>query len=155
MPQTVPNQKIIHINRESFDGKQFLGILKENWYAANKDLSPYGLVLYLYIAGNADGYNLALSQVAAEEAGITKTTYHKYLNELINKGYLVQRSGNVYDFYEVPKGKCKNAFPPCELESLLDEQDSLQDEISHLRRNREINNTDNPTDKKIKKEFVF
>lgn len=154
MPQTVPNQKIIHVNRESLEGKQFLGISKENWYAANKDLSPYGLVLYLYIAGNADGYNFALSQTAAEEAGITKTTYHKYLNELIRKGYLIQRTGNVYDFYEVPKGKLKSAFPPCELESLLDEQDSLQDEMAHSQCSREINNIDKPTDKKIK-EFVF
>ena len=64
MPNTVPHQKIIHINKESVD-KNFLTISKENWYNANKDLEPYGLVLYLYLAGNKDGYALALSPEAA------------------------------------------------------------------------------------------
>lgn len=61
MPDTVPHQKIIHIHKESVD-INFLTISKENWYNANKDLGPYGLALYLYLAGNKDGYNLALSQ---------------------------------------------------------------------------------------------
>lgn len=51
----------------------------------NKDLEPYGLVLYLYLAGNKDGYDLALSQEAAEEAGIKKTSFHKYVNVSLKK----------------------------------------------------------------------
>ena len=73
MAATVPHQKVVHVNRQKCD-KNFLQISKENWYAANKDLEPYGLQLYLYIAGNMDGFNLALSQEAAEqEAGIKKS----------------------------------------------------------------------------------
>ena len=76
MPNTVPNQKVVHVNRQKCD-KNFLQISKENWYAANKDLEPYGLQLYLYIAGNRDGFDFALSQEAAErDAGITQTTFH-------------------------------------------------------------------------------
>ena len=94
MAPTVPNQKVVHVNRQKCD-KNFLQISKENWYAANKDLSPYGLQLYLYIAGNMDGFNLALSQEAAEqEAGIKKTTFHAYVKEMIAKGYLVPRKEN-------------------------------------------------------------
>ena len=59
MPNTVPNQKVVHVNRQKCE-KNFLQISKENWYAANKALSPYGLQLYLYIAGNRDGFDFAL-----------------------------------------------------------------------------------------------
>ena len=44
MPNTVPNQKVVHVNRQKCD-KNFLQISKDNWYAANKDLGPYGLQL--------------------------------------------------------------------------------------------------------------
>lgn len=63
----------------------------------NKKYGPYALQLYLYLAKNADKYSLALSQEAAlKEAGITKTTFHKYITLLIDEGYLVWRSGNTY-----------------------------------------------------------
>ena len=130
MAATVPNQKVVHVNRQKCD-KNFLQISKENWYAVNKDLGPYGLQLYLYIAGNKDGFDLALSQEAAEqEAGIKKTTYHSYVKTLIAKGYLVPRkeNSNIFDFYEIPKREeDKRVVPACELKSLPHEQDSLPD----------------------------
>mgnify|MGYP004662608823 CR=1 FL=1 len=71
--------------------------------AVNKRFGPYALQVYLYLAKNADGYTLALSQQAAEnEAGIAKTTFHKYINLFIDEGYLIKRNGNTYDFYESP-----------------------------------------------------
>ena len=160
MPNTVPNQKVVHVNRQKCD-KNFLQISKENWYAANKDLEPYGLQLYLYIAGNRDGFDLALSQEAAErEAGIKKTSYHKYVNLMIEKGYLVPRkeNSNVYDFYEVPKRKeDKEAVSPCELKSLPDGNDDLRGSLVTSQGNKEIyNNTDNLIDKNINRaEFIF
>ena len=70
----------------------------------NKKYGPYALQLYLYLAKNANNYEMALSQAAAEvEAGIKKTTSHKYLDLFIREGYLVKRNGNTYDFYEVPR----------------------------------------------------
>lgn len=70
----------------------------------NKKYGPYALQLYLYLAKNANNYEMALSQAAAEvEAGIKKTTFHKYLDLFIREGYLVKRNGNTYDFYEVPR----------------------------------------------------
>ena len=139
----------------------FLLIKKENWYAANKDLEPYGLQLYLYIAGNRDGFDFALSQEAAErEAGIKKTSYHKYVNLMIEKGYLVPRkeNSNVYDFYEVPKRKeDKEAVSPCELNSLPNGNDDLRGGLVTSQGNKEIyNNTDNLIDKNINRaEFIF
>ena len=160
MPNTVPNQKVVHVNRQKCD-KNFLQISKENWYAANKDLEPYGLQLYLYIAGNRDGFDFALSQEAAErEAGIKKTSYHKYVNLMIEKGYLVPRkeNSNVYDFYEVPKRKeDKEAVSPCELKSLPDGNDALRGRLVTSQGNKEIyNNTYNLIDKNINSaEFIF
>ena len=152
MAATVPNQKVVHVNRQKCD-KNFLQISKENWYAVNKDLGPYGLQLYLYIAGNKDGFDLALSQEAAEqEAGIKKTTYHSYVKALIAKGYLVPRkeNSNIYDFYEIPKREeDKRAVPsseleslPHELSSLPDEQNSLQGDLAGSQPNKEIYNID-------------
>lgn len=160
MPNTVPNQKVVHVNRQKCD-KNFLQISKGNWYAANKDLGPYGLQLYLYIAGNRDGFDFALSQEAAErDAGITKTTFHKYVKVLIEKGYLVPRkeNSNVYDFYEVPKRKeDKEAVSPCELNSLPDGNNDLRGGLITSQGNKEIyNNTDNLIDKNIyRAEFIF
>ena len=165
MPNTVPNQKVDHVHRDMPDKNKkegnFLLIKKENWYAANKDLEPYGLQLYLYIAGNRDGFDFALSQEAAErEAGIKKTSYHKYVNLMIEKGYLVPRkeNSNVYDFYEVPKRKeDKEAVSPCELNSLPDGNDDLRGGLVTSQGNKEIyNNTDNLIDKNINcAEFTF
>ena len=165
MPNTVPNQKVVHVHRDMPDKNKkegnFLLIKKENWYAANKDLEPYGLQLYLYIAGNRDGFDFALSQEAAErEAGIKKTSYHKYVNLMIEKGYLVPRkeNSNVYDFYEVPKRKeDKEAVSPCELNSLPDGNDDLRGRLVTSQDNKEIyNNTDNLIDKNINRaEFIF
>ena len=152
MAATVPNQKVVHVNRQKCD-KNFLQISKENWYAANKDLEPHGLQLYLYIAGNMDGFNLALSQEAAEqEAGIKKTSFHKYVNLMIEKGYLVPRkeNSNIFDFYEIPKREeDKRVVPPSELKSLPhelsslpDEQNSLQGGLTGSQPNKEIYNKD-------------
>ena len=142
MPNTVPNQKVVHIHKEKVN-RDFLQISKENWYAANKDLEPYGLQLYLYLAGNADGFDLALSQKAAEEAGIKKTSFNKYVNVLIEKGYLVQRSegSNIYDFYERPKSKENaGAVPPCEQTKPPHGNQNPQDKQNQPQDNREINN---------------
>ena len=152
MAATVPHQKVVHVNRQKCD-KNFLQISKENWYAVNKDLGPYGLQLYLYIAGNKDGFDLALSQEAAEqEAGIKKTTYHSYVKALIAKGYLVPRkeNSNIFDFYEIPKREeDKRVVPACELESLPHElsslpdgKDSLQGGLTGSQPNKEIYNKD-------------
>ena len=98
-----PFQKNITIHREKAD-KDFLCIKNENWKRANRDLTPYGLQLYLYFTSNKDGYNFDLSQEhAREDANIQRTTFHTYVNRMIDKGYLVKRKGNCYDFYEVPQ----------------------------------------------------
>lgn len=99
---TFPNQRTVIIHRERVSS-DFLGIKNENWQCASRTLGAHALRLYLYFAANADNYSLALSPAAIEAAiGIPRSTYHDQFRKLINYGYLVQRNGNQYDFYETP-----------------------------------------------------
>ena len=104
MPTTVPNQRTICVHREKASA-DFLGIKNRNWMAASRDLGAHALMLYLYLASNANGYTLALSPAAIRQAiAMPSSTYRDQFLKLVDKGYLVQRGeGNTYDFYEVPQ----------------------------------------------------
>ena len=110
---TVPNQKVVHITRDMPEKNEgnFLLIKKDNLYAAYRDLNATALCLYLYLAGNMNGFDLALSPKAiSEEMGMPVSTCKDQIKVLKQKGYLVPRSenSNIYDFYETPRAK-KNA----------------------------------------------
>lgn len=103
LKNTYPNQRMVCVHREPAKA-DFLGIKNANWQAAARDLRPFAFLLYLYLASNANNYTLALSPVAIQEAiGMARNTYRDQLKVLISKGYLVQRDGNTFDFYEVPQ----------------------------------------------------
>ena len=101
MNYTVPNQRVIKIHRE-IAKQDFLGIKNSNWQAAARDLGAHALMLYLYLASNKEGYELALSPAAIrQEVGMAPSTYRDQFCKLVDKGYLVQKGdGNIYDFYE-------------------------------------------------------
>ena len=110
MAATVPNQKVVHVNRDMPEKNEgnFLLIKKENLYGAYRDLNATALCLYLYLAGNMNGFNLAFSPKAIHnEMGLPESTCRDQFKVLVNKGYLVRRNenSNVYDFYEIPKEK--------------------------------------------------
>lgn len=105
MPVSVPNQKMITVHREK-PLKNFLGIKNENWMLASRLLGPYGLQIYLYLAANADGWEMAFSPKAVElDTGLKQSTCRDHLKDLVKFGYLVQRreGSTYYDFYEQPK----------------------------------------------------
>ena len=80
--------------------------------ALNKQLGPYGLQLYLYLAANADGFNLELSpQHAENDAGIRRTTFYEYMRKLEINGYLVWKHSNVFDFYTTPRPADERTHP--------------------------------------------
>ena len=108
---TYPNQKTVQIHKPAVYG-DFLQIQNTDWMAVNKELGPYGLQLYLYLAANADGFSLELSPQAAENAaGITRTTFYKHLRLLEIHGYLVWHRTNGYDFYTIPQPKHLRTHP--------------------------------------------
>ena len=80
--------------------------------AVNKQLGPYGLQLYLYLAANADGYTLSLSpQNAENDAGIRRTTFYDYMRKLEIHGFLVWKHSNVYDFYTTARPADERTHP--------------------------------------------
>lgn len=108
---TVPNQRVVKIHREVAKS-DFLGINNETWKTASRDLRPTALLLYLYFASNADGYNKALSPAAIQlEIGMPRSTYHDQFKYLIEKGYLVKSGKNRYDFFEKSQN---HTVPPVE-----------------------------------------
>lgn len=96
---TYPNQKIIHINKPQYT-RDYLTVGIDEWVMANRNLKPITFKLYLYLAGNANAFDLALSrQNIMDKLGISKNSYISAVKELKEKGYIRHRKGNVYDFY--------------------------------------------------------
>lgn len=107
MPYTFPNQRIVRIHRVHA-ASNFLGIKNENWMSASRILGAHALRLYLYLAANANNYELALSPAALErDIGMPRSTYHDQFHKLVNFGYLVHSKGNFYEFYEVPQDESR------------------------------------------------
>lgn len=140
--KTYANQRTVKIHREKAT-TDFLGIKNENWKAASRDLGAHALRLYLYLAANADGFNLALSQRAAEyDIGIPRSTYYDQFRVLENKGYLKHIRGNTYEFFEKPQPRDRtstNEFSD-RIDFTADGQGTPPVENSILSQDREINN---------------
>lgn len=140
--KTYPHQRTVKIHREKAT-TDFLGIKNENWKAASRDLGAHALRLYLYLAANADGFNLALSQRAAEyDIGIPRSTYYDQFRVLENKGYLKHIRGNTYEFFEKPQPRDRtssNKFSDG-IDFTTDVQSKPPVENSILSQDREINN---------------
>ena len=142
-PQTYANQRTIKIHREAAK-TDFLGIKNENWQAASRDLGAHALRLYLYLAANADGFNLALSQRAAErDIGIPRSTYYDQFRVLENKGYLKKLHGNTYEFFETPQPRDRTSTEKSSdgIDFTADGQGTPPVENPILSEDREINNS--------------
>ena len=78
-------------------------------------------MLYMYLAANADGFNLALSPVAVRQAtGMPRSTYQDQFTKLMDKGYIVQESGNVFKFFEKPQPSYANIQPSITTQKTVD-----------------------------------
>ena len=96
---SVPNQKVVYIHKRKYTGN-FLQIGIDEMRLAQQQMTYCEFVLYLYLAGNADGFKLELSQQAFENAtGYKKTAYHNAVNKLIKLGYLTQSYNYQYEFH--------------------------------------------------------
>ena len=105
MPQTVPNQKTIAINKEKCDKDHLYATINlEALQDAMIDLSGEALKLWLYMAKNQNGYTFALSPIDAVKWGIgSKSSYIRAVNKLIKEKYLIETSPNHSTFYEKSK----------------------------------------------------
>ena len=101
---SVANQKIIQLAPRTARDKIHLyaTINLDALQAAMQVLNGSGLKLWLYLNKNQNNYKLELSRVACAGWGIKKDSYYSAVDELINKGFLVQDhyGSNVYWFHE-------------------------------------------------------
>ena len=107
MINTVPNQKTIKIQKEKSDKNNLYAIFNlEALQHAMIDLKGESFKLWCYLNKNQSGYTFALSKVDAIKWGIgSASSYARAVQELKDKGYLLETSPNHYDFYELPKNE--------------------------------------------------
>lgn len=105
MPNTSPNQKIISVQKEPANKTHLYTTFNlQALTSAMTDLKGETFKLWCYLNKNQNGYTFALSKVDALNSGIgSKSSYDRAIQELIEKGYLVNIRGNTYIFYEYPK----------------------------------------------------
>lgn len=147
---SVPNQNFIVIHRD-YPKKDFLQIKNENWQNVLKQTQEDypALALYLYLASNANNYRLELSPQAIQNAiGMPRSTYYKKIQLLKEKGYIMEKQGNVLEFYEVPQKQSVKSGLPEKQQNFSEEQqnpqqrqDSLPQKQNLPQQNIEINNT--------------
>lgn len=112
--KTVPNQKLITVKKKPC-GKDnlYVTINLTALQLAMTRLKPQTLKLWLYFAKNQNNYQFALSAKAAEKFGVAKTSYYRAIEELMEKGYLVEMGGNLYTFYEESVKVTDESEKPC------------------------------------------
>lgn len=152
---SVPNQKVVYIHKRKYTGN-FLQIGIDEMRLAQQQMTYCEFVLYLYLAGNADGFKLELSQQAFENAtGYKKTAYHNAVNKLIELGYLTQSYNYHYEFHTTPVRSSKLNFEVLSNGKSMPPEKTKKSVLSNSKfrsGNREIDKTDN-INKKDKESF--
>lgn len=103
--KTNPNQKTIKVSKKVCNEKNIYAVINLSaMESAAIDLKAGAFKLWIYFSKNQNGYQFALSNKDVNDTfGIKKDQYDGAVKELIEKGYLVETSGNHYTFYEVPQ----------------------------------------------------
>lgn len=151
----VPNQKVVYIHKRKYTAN-FLQIDIDEMRLAQQQMTYCEFVLYLYLAGNANGFKLELSQQAFENAtGYKKTAYHNAVNKLIELGYLTQSYNYHYEFHTTPVRSSKLNFEVLSNGKSMPPEKTKKSVLSNSQfrsGNREIDKTDN-INKKDKESF--
>jgi hypothetical protein len=113
--------------------------------AAMQTLNGSGLKLWLYLDKNQDGYRFELSRVDCAKWGIKKDSYYSAVDELINKGFLVQDhyGSNMYWFYEKAVSDKPKSFSEIPIGASENQKDESENPYRNNTNNTEIikNNT--------------
>lgn len=102
---TVPNQRIVEIHKEKgTKANLYTANVLDNLNEAMQRLEQKAsFKLYMYLAQNQNGFEMALSSSDFfETSGCGNTAYTTAFKELVEKGYLVPNllQKNKYDFYD-------------------------------------------------------
>lgn len=101
--KTVPNQKKVRVNKEVCNQANIYAAINiAAMEQAAQKLDAGAFKLWIYFAKNQNAYEFALSSSEVEKVfGMKIKQYSNAVKELIEKGYLVEQSGNAYNFFEV------------------------------------------------------
>lgn len=138
---SVPNQKTVQLaarTRRDADNLYSMNNL-DALQMAMQVLNGSGLKLWLYMNKNQDGYKFELSRVDCAKWGIKKDSYYSAVEELINKGFLVQDhyGSSHYWFHE----KAVSERPKFFSESANEVAENPKSESENTERNN-TNNTE-------------
>lgn len=102
---SAPNQRVVSIKKALSDEDHLYSIMNiEALKTAARSLSDRAFKLYHYFNMNQDEYSFALSPADVKNKfGMSDKRYREGVDELIDKGYLVNRDGNFFTFYEHPQ----------------------------------------------------
>lgn len=102
--ETYANQRVIVVNKEDCDKKNLYATINlEAMDKAAIDLSGNAFKLWIYFAKNQNNYKFALSsKELSQHFGLKIDAYNKAWNTLVEKGYLINSSGNYFIFTEIP-----------------------------------------------------
>ena len=103
--KTVPNQKVVKINKEECDQTHlYAKINLAAMEAAAQNLDAGAFKLWIYFSKNQDDYTFALSSKDVDNTfGMKKGQYDTAIKKLIEGGYLtVKDDSNQYIFNEIP-----------------------------------------------------
>lgn len=81
-------------------------VAKDEWQEAFAALPRISFGLYLYLCGNMNTFELALSSADAQKRlKISDSSYRRAVDDLLAAGYLMMRKGkkNTMDFYTSPQ----------------------------------------------------
>lgn len=154
---SVPNQKTITIHQSTEVPFVKLGI--REYKEAFRKMPPATFALYLYLAGNMEGFKLELSKAAFENAtGYAKSSYHRAYKDLVNLGYIYEDNGHL-NFGTSPKIGTRGVVQDWESEVPemitpifnLETEEFQERNSTYPEMNTEINNKENRDNRKINK----
>ncbi len=144
---TFPNQYTIKIHKKSYN-RDFLQIGIDEWQEASKVLTPSAFKIYLYLASNADGYNMALSkQDIKDKLGISFSRYYEAISLMRKLHYICSDGSNNLQFFLTPNPEFEKSHEIKNWESEQYEPKSENDDLKTVKSDPktsiEINNIDN------------
>lgn len=129
------NQRTVIIGEkaEGNASHPYAKINEEALRKAMNNLSGLDLKIWLYFEKNISGYKVDLSQVALESWGIGKDGYYRNMKKLIEKGYLVEKGNNQYEFIEDPDVvKIDGEITSYQLKQIVGEIEWASDDVVKL-----------------------
>lgn len=146
---SVPNQRLIYIDKTTPQINHYFKIDQEVFFAANARLSQAGMTVYMYlmtlVPDSYDGkinpdnkrvhpFELSSSD-AAEVTGKDTKTIQRGFNNLLENGYLIPRNGNTYQFIDrVPEDRPQTQK---EHEYVMSYQQELKNNLQLLENERQ------------------